>query len=118
MSDFDLDAEDLDLSPDDDEDEFPVSVCHHCGATFAGNHVGHCSGGPYRQDYPDGTYSGCCQNFASSAAFDKHRTGPHGGNRRCFTVEELTAKGWAKTGPHDSWRTPAPPTNPWRRTTP
>lgn len=102
------------FSEADADDAEPIGRCHHCGATFAGEHVGHCSGGPYRQDYPDGTYSGCCQNFASDAAFDKHRTGPYDGNRRCLTVEELTAKGWAKTGPHDSWRTPAPAVNPWK----
>lgn len=36
---------------------------------------------------------GCRRYFNSSAAFDKHRTGDHGKDRRCMTDEEMTAKG-------------------------
>ncbi len=36
---------------------------------------------------------GCKQYFNSTEAFDKHRTGKHGVNRRCMTPEEMTAKG-------------------------
>lgn len=35
----------------------------------------------------------CKQYFNSNTAFDKHRTGEHGRNRRCRTVEEMTALG-------------------------
>jgi hypothetical protein len=37
----------------------------------------------------------CELYFNSNAAFDKHRTGDHGKNRRCMTVEEMIAKGMA-----------------------
>lgn len=33
--------------------------------------------------------SGCKQYFNSNGAFDKHRTGRHGINRRCRTPEEM-----------------------------
>lgn len=36
---------------------------------------------------------GCKQYFNSNAAFDKHRTGKHGVNRRCMTSEEMKDKG-------------------------
>jgi hypothetical protein len=35
----------------------------------------------------------CKQYFNSNTAFEKHRTGQHGVNRRCRTVEEMTALG-------------------------
>jgi hypothetical protein len=35
----------------------------------------------------------CNQYFNSNTAFDKHRTGQHGVNRRCRTTEEMTALG-------------------------
>jgi len=35
----------------------------------------------------------CKQYFNSNTAFDKHRTGAHGVNRRCRTTEEMTALG-------------------------
>lgn len=37
----------------------------------------------------------CLLYFNSNAAFDKHRTGDHGKDRRCMTQEEMTAKGMA-----------------------
>lgn len=37
----------------------------------------------------------CKLHFNSNAAFDKHRTGEHGKDRRCMTVEEMTDKGMA-----------------------
>lgn len=36
---------------------------------------------------------GCNQYFNSNTAFEKHRTGQHGHNRRCLTPEEMIAKG-------------------------
>lgn len=111
---FDVALDDLDLSEDDEA--LPESECFYCGAIFAGNQVGHCMGGKYRHDYSDGTYSGCCQNFASLHAFDRHRTGKFDPPaRRCLTTDELLANGWAKTGPYDSWRTPGATDNPWRK---
>ena len=35
----------------------------------------------------------CGLYFNSVAAFDKHRTGTHGKDRRCMTVEEMRGKG-------------------------
>lgn len=35
----------------------------------------------------------CKEYFNSSGAFDKHRVGEHGLNRRCRTREEMQAKG-------------------------
>lgn len=37
--------------------------------------------------------SGCERYFNSNGAFEKHRTGEHGVDRRCMTDEEMTAKG-------------------------
>jgi hypothetical protein len=39
---------------------------------------------------------GCGEFFNSSFAFDKHRTGEFGKNRRCITPDEMTAKGMSK----------------------
>jgi hypothetical protein len=36
---------------------------------------------------------GCDQYFNSNVAFEKHRTGKHGVDRRCMTPEEMTGKG-------------------------
>jgi len=36
---------------------------------------------------------GCKQYFNSNTAFEMHRTGEHGVNRRCRTPEEMTALG-------------------------
>jgi len=36
---------------------------------------------------------GCKQYFNSNYAFDKHRTGEHGVNRRCLTPDEMLGKG-------------------------
>lgn len=35
----------------------------------------------------------CKELFNSSAAFEKHRTGAFGIDRRCLTVDEMRAKG-------------------------
>jgi hypothetical protein len=35
----------------------------------------------------------CSEYFNSIGAFEKHRTGQHGVNRRCRTTEEMTAIG-------------------------
>jgi hypothetical protein len=37
--------------------------------------------------------SGCKAYFKSTHAFDKHRTGDYGKDRRCRTTEEMLAKG-------------------------
>lgn len=37
--------------------------------------------------------SGCKEYFNSNTAFDKHRTGKHGVDRRCRTPDEMMAKG-------------------------
>ena len=45
--------------------------------------------------------AGCKQLFNSTAAFDKHRSGPFGtpestsANRRCMTADEMGTKGMA-----------------------
>jgi hypothetical protein len=39
---------------------------------------------------------GCKEYFNSSFAFDKHRTGNHGIDRRCLTVEEMTERRMCK----------------------
>lgn len=38
---------------------------------------------------------GCGEYFNSNAAFEKHRTGKHGKDRRCRTPEEMLEKGMA-----------------------
>ncbi len=38
----------------------------------------------------------CKEYFNSNSAFDKHRTGDHGRNRRCRTPEEMIALGMSK----------------------
>jgi hypothetical protein len=40
--------------------------------------------------------TGCKEYFNSNKAFDKHRTGEHGVNRRCRTPDEMTARGMLK----------------------
>jgi hypothetical protein len=50
----------------------------------------------------------CKLYFKSNAAFDKHRTGEHGKDRRCMTVEEMTAKGMV-TNKAGWWVTAANP---------
>ncbi len=37
----------------------------------------------------------CGLEFKSTAAFDKHRIGEHGVNRRCRTADEMGARGMA-----------------------
>lgn len=39
---------------------------------------------------------GCTEFFNSTYAFDKHRTGPHGVDRRCLTTTEMEDKGMIK----------------------
>ena len=38
---------------------------------------------------------GCMEYFNSTGAFEKHRTGQHGVDRRCRTPEEMIAKGFS-----------------------
>jgi hypothetical protein len=40
---------------------------------------------------------GCSEYFNSTAAFDKHRIGRFGVDRRCMTVPEMLAAGMAKS---------------------
>ena len=51
---------------------------------------------------------GCKQYFNSTHAFDKHRTGDHGKNRRCLTSDEMIAKGMI-LGDDGFWRGSAMP---------
>lgn len=37
----------------------------------------------------------CREYFNSNGAFEKHRTGSHGVNRRCRSIEEMLEKGMA-----------------------
>jgi hypothetical protein len=53
---------------------------------------------------------GCKQYFKSTHAFDKHRTGEHGKNRRCLSVDEMTTKGMV-LGADGFWRGSAMPQN-------
>lgn len=36
------------------------------------------------------------EDFNSLEAFDRHRVGPHDGDRRCVDVDELGALGWTR----------------------
>jgi hypothetical protein len=38
---------------------------------------------------------GCKEYFNSNGAFEKHRTGKYGVDRRCMTTEEMIAKGFS-----------------------
>jgi hypothetical protein len=94
---------------EDDPDYVPESGCSWCGGIFGPDDTGHCTGG---------AFGGCCQTFASNTAFDKHRTGKYDPPmRRCLTSEELTGKGWTRTGKYNAWRMPAPAVNPWAKPT-
>lgn len=104
MSSFDF-LDDFDIQ-EDDPDYVPESSCHVCGAKFGPANTGHCS--PIT--------GGCCQNFASQNAFDKHLRHSKDWRRTwCLTTAEMEAAGWQKTGPHNSWRTPPPKSNPWKK---
>lgn len=50
----------------------------------------------------------CREYFNSNAAFDKHRTGNHGKDRRCMTIAEMSAKGMSKNAAQ-FWITAANP---------
>lgn len=104
MSDFDFLDEITDLEQED-PDYVPESSCHVCGAKFGPHDTGHCS--PIT--------GGCCLNFASNYAFDRHLVRKGGLAVRCLTVAELQTKGWQQTGPYNSWRTPPPKNNPWKK---
>lgn len=39
---------------------------------------------------------GCKEYFNSTFAFEKHRSGEHGKNRRCLSTDEMLAKGMDK----------------------
>lgn len=46
---------------------------------------------------PGNFCTGCCRDFGSLTAYDRHRVGPHDGDRRCRTDAELLARGYEKT---------------------
>lgn len=50
----------------------------------------------------------CGKNFRSVAAFDRHRTGQHGINRRCRTSDEMLAIGMVCNA-RGTWVTAARP---------
>lgn len=50
--------------------------------------------------------SGCWRIFTSNSAFDKHRTGAYGVDRRCRTDDEMIAIGMFKGG-DGFWRVEA-----------
>lgn len=58
---------------------------------------------------------GCQEYFNSSHAFDKHRTGEHGVDRRCLTQDEMTAKGMF-CGDDGFWRGSAMPEKLYKET--
>lgn len=45
----------------------------------------------------------CKEYFNSTSAFDKHRTGDHGKDRRCITKDQMEAKGMI-LGSDGFWR--------------
>ena len=51
----------------------------------------------------------CRELFRSVAAFDRHRTGKYGVDRRCRTAAEMLAKGMSRNAKGD-WTTGALPT--------
>lgn len=53
---------------------------------------------------------GCGEYFNSTRAFDKHRIGDFGKDRRCATVSEMEAKGMAKNS-SGFWVTALMPTH-------
>jgi hypothetical protein len=38
--------------------------------------------------------SGCGEVFSRERAFDRHRVGRYGVDRRCLTLDEMRARGW------------------------
>lgn len=49
----------------------------------------------------------CGECFTSERTFDKHRVGQFGSDRRCLTVAEMVAAGWA-TNARGFWTNIAP----------
>lgn len=45
----------------------------------------------------------CGQDFGSLEAFDAHRVGPHDGDRRCLTLDEMTADGRFERNRYGRW---------------
>lgn len=56
----------------------------------------------------------CKLHFNGNAAFDKHRTGTFGIDRRCMTIDEMTAKGMAQNAT-GWWVTALNPNQTWGR---
>lgn len=44
----------------------------------------------------------CWEYFTSERSFNRHRVGEHGKSRRCLSVAEMLALGWAKS-PRGFW---------------
>jgi len=40
----------------------------------------------------------CGEYFGSVDVFDRHRVGEYGVNRRCLSVDEMSAMGWERNG--------------------
>lgn len=76
----------------------------------------------WRNREPYGHCGSCHLTFTSDSAFDRHRTGPFDGDRRCKTTDELAAAGWGRKPGHlyekeptaDLWSLPAPTTPIWK----
>jgi hypothetical protein len=65
--------------------------CPDCGETFPGsNSAGHCAA--------------CCRTFIGLTAFDAHRVGDHGVDRRCEIREKhwQDERGYFHYGPRDN----------------
>lgn len=66
---------------------------HHMGVTLRGDR---------------NQCAGCDELFNSTHAFEKHRTGEHGKDRRCMTRDEMLARGMV-LGADGFWRGSAMP---------
>lgn len=75
-------------------------TCPTCGRTHG------------TSDRSGGHCSACHLSFRSQSAFDKHRTGPYDGQRRCLTPDEMEGKGWSLDDKGD-WRMKAPTSTWW-----
>lgn len=102
---FNLNLDEVDL-PEVDDSGWTVKLncgpCRQCGRKYPGS------------DRSGGHCDTCHYSFASQTGFNKHRTGPYDGQRRCYTPDELVAKGWTLDD-HGVYRMPAP--THWNTTT-
>lgn len=49
------------------------------------------------QQTPGNFCVSCGRDFGSVSSFDRHRIGPHDGERRCLTDQELALRGYRRT---------------------